>query len=229
MPRHPLVTDVFAPAAHIAKGLRDITQASSNEYYSIKAALNQLKDGLKATTDLSSQLPEVQDAVKKIGEIVKGCSGQIGYDDVVLHLRNSELDKHAKAGMRAIEAPRYAWDNENAEVTKNQTDRLKPDVGETSDQSDREPKAQSERVSLFGQGTDPSIDGKPKDKLTTPQYDVIQALIEAGAKGLNKDELVTKSGRAGARAILTRLCHGDSDWKSVIQFAGKTGGGYRIQ
>jgi hypothetical protein len=64
--------------------------------------------------------------------------------------------------------------------------------------------------------------------LTTPQYNVVSALLQAGERGLNKDELVRKSGHADARAILGRVADLDSDWMAVVQFAGKTAGRYRI-
>ena len=91
------------------------------------------------------------------------------------------------------------------------------------------PVAQSDRVCLFGMNKAPTIDGKPKGNLTDAQYNVIQALIEATTKGLNKDELITQSGHGGAREVLTTLSKKDSDSKSVIQFAGKTGRRYRIK
>lgn len=71
--------------------------------------------------------------------------------------------------------------------------------------------------------------GNMKQKLTVPQYNVIKTLLDAQDAALTKDELVIKSGHSDARAILKRLAKSDSDWKQVIHFAGKTGGGYWIQ
>jgi hypothetical protein len=69
--------------------------------------------------------------------------------------------------------------------------------------------------------------GKEKPPLTVAQYDVVKALIEAGPRGLTKDELELKSGRGGARKTL-RLLLDDPDWSRVVAMAGKTGQRYRI-
>jgi hypothetical protein len=70
--------------------------------------------------------------------------------------------------------------------------------------------------------------GAEQDRLTAPQYDVVKALIEAGERGLSKDELDRNSKHGDARNILKRLAKSNSIWKDVIHFAGKTGGRYRI-
>lgn len=97
------------------------------------------------------------------------------------------------------------------------------------DVSNIQPRLRSKRVCLFRQEARTSIDGKPKKVLTFAQYNVVEALIQAGDEGLTKDTLVDRSGHTGAREILTRLAESDDDWKSVIQFAGVTGGRYRIE
>jgi hypothetical protein len=100
----------------------------------------------------------------------------------------------------------------------------------TTGQRDKSTRGRSEpRVVLRGREEGPIVLGKPKRKLTTPQYNVVQALLDAGDGGLTKDELVSKSGHEDARGILTRLAEKDADWKEVIHFAGQTGGGYRIK
>jgi hypothetical protein len=65
--------------------------------------------------------------------------------------------------------------------------------------------------------------------LTTPQYDVVKALLDGGDAGLSKDELVSKSGHEDARGILKRLADSDPDWNEVIHFAGQPGGRYHIK
>jgi hypothetical protein len=85
------------------------------------------------------------------------------------------------------------------------------------------------RVKLRGRDEGPIVLGTTKRKLTTPQYNVVKALLDAGHAGLTKDELVEKSGHEDARGILTRLSASDDDWKEVIHFAVQTGGGYRIR
>jgi len=64
--------------------------------------------------------------------------------------------------------------------------------------------------------------------LTRPQYGVVKALLEAGERGLSKDELDHKSKHGDARKILKRLAESDADWKAVIHFPGKPGVGCRI-
>jgi len=46
------------------------------------------------------------------------------------------------------------------------------------------------------------------------------ALLQAGDKGLTKDELDVKSNHGDARGILKRLAKTDSDWEFVISFPG---------
>jgi hypothetical protein len=74
----------------------------------------------------------------------------------------------------------------------------------------------------------PVVRGNTKRVLGPAQHNVVMALLEAGQDGLNKDELVHKSGHSDARGILKRLVKSDSDWADVIHFPGRTGGGYRI-
>ena len=82
-------------------------------------------------------------------------------------------------------------------------------------------------VVLHGPGKPVTVLGKQKPRLTRPQHDVVQALLDAGKEGLTKDLLVYNSGHTDAVGILTRLKRKD-DWGQVIQMAGTTGGGYRI-
>jgi hypothetical protein len=82
-------------------------------------------------------------------------------------------------------------------------------------------------VELLGEGRPVRLFGKEKPPLTVAQYDVVKALIEAGPRGLTKDELELKSGRGGARKTL-RLLLDDPDWSRVVAMAGKTGQRYRI-
>jgi len=90
-----------------------------------------------------------------------------------------------------------------------------------------EPDEPQSPVILVGQGEQVIVNGEPKDTLTEAQYNVVQALLEAGSNGLSKDQLVQKSGHGDAVRVLKRLAS-DSDWASVIGLAGKPGGRYRI-
>lgn len=68
-----------------------------------------------------------------------------------------------------------------------------------------------------------------KDPLTDAQYDVVCALVEAGANGLTKDQLDRKSNHGDSRKVLGRLANKkDPDWGTVIRLAGRPGGHYRI-
>lgn len=93
-----------------------------------------------------------------------------------------------------------------------------------------EPVSQSESgsVQLFGEGKNPVVTDRKKKPLTKAQYDVVLALLEAGAAGLTIDNLKLYSGHDDARGILKRLAGKDPDWNSVIAFAGSTGMRYRI-
>jgi hypothetical protein len=84
------------------------------------------------------------------------------------------------------------------------------------------------RVVLRGLGAGPIVGGVEKRSLTLPQYDVVKAVLEAGERGLSKDALDRKSKHGDARKILKRLAESDADWKAVIHFPGRAGGGYRI-
>jgi hypothetical protein len=72
------------------------------------------------------------------------------------------------------------------------------------------------------------VRGKSKDRLTNAQYDVVNTLLDAGKRGLSKDELAQKSRHQDALGVVRRLRRNDPDWASVIQMAGKPGGRYRI-
>ena len=110
---------------------------------------------------------------------------------------------------------------------------LEEPAGPGQDQVSPEPQvtptAKSKRVTLFGPGDAPLIDGKKKSSLTKVQYKVILALIHAGEQGLTKDGLIDKSGHGDGRKVMRRLADKDSAWKNVLVFAGKTGRGYRIK
>ena len=72
------------------------------------------------------------------------------------------------------------------------------------------------------------VKGKEKRGLSEPQMDVLQALYEAGEKGLSKTQLELNSGHSDARGILKRLIKDDPDWAAVIHFPGKAHRGYRL-
>jgi hypothetical protein len=84
-------------------------------------------------------------------------------------------------------------------------------------------------VILAGRSEPPIVRGNHKSRpLTKAQYEVVQSLLSVGDAGLTKDQLAEKSGHGDARKVLKRLADSDPDWKAVIKFPGRTGGGYRI-
>jgi len=83
-------------------------------------------------------------------------------------------------------------------------------------------------IVLNGQGKSVTVNGIQKPALTSAQYDVVQTLLQAGSKGLSKDELPNKSKHGDAVRILGRIAAIDADWKAVVGLAGKPGGRYRI-
>jgi hypothetical protein len=70
--------------------------------------------------------------------------------------------------------------------------------------------------------------GNAKGVLTPAQHNVVQALLDAGPAGLDKKQLVKKSGHGDAVNVLKRLKESDANWGKVIQMAGQAGVGYRI-
>lgn len=90
-------------------------------------------------------------------------------------------------------------------------------------------RSSSGKVMLGNRAEQPIVQGKKKPQLTIAQYDVVTALLAAGERGLSKDQLAKKSKHGGARGVLGRLAESDMDWKDVIEFPRRTGGGYRIR
>jgi hypothetical protein len=85
------------------------------------------------------------------------------------------------------------------------------------------------RVRLRGRSARPAVLNHLKRKLTTAQYDVVEALLAASDDGLSKDELATNSKHDDAVNVLKRLAKSDPDWGTVIRLAGKKGGRFRIK
>lgn len=84
-----------------------------------------------------------------------------------------------------------------------------------------------ESVPRCGMRKNPIVDGVERPPLTEAQYAVVQALLEAGPKGLSGDKLVGKSGRSGAVNVLKGLAR-HAGWEAVILLAGAPGRGYRV-
>jgi hypothetical protein len=116
---------------------------------------------------------------------------------------------------RILEIPLSPWMQELV-------DRLATQLGRSSE------RRQGPTVILGEPHEQPIVRGKLKDRLTIAQYDVVNTVLDAGERGLSKDELVQKSRHEDALGVLRRLRRNDPDWASVIQMAGKPGGRYRI-
>lgn len=91
-----------------------------------------------------------------------------------------------------------------------------------------EPAIEQPSVVLNGYDGPVFLLGVEKPPLTEAQYNVIQCLLEAGENGVNKDELVLKSGHSDARGIISRLAK-DENWNKALSRPGKTGRRYRIR
>jgi hypothetical protein len=97
----------------------------------------------------------------------------------------------------------------------------------TSGKSSRPPHPPAQPVVLLGRRGDPcTVNGKQKPPLTDGQYEVVQALIEAGEQGLKKDSI--QRVRPSALRMLDDL-RADPDWATVIVKPGQTNGRYRIR
>lgn len=92
------------------------------------------------------------------------------------------------------------------------------------------PVAESPCVKLYGENDAPDVNGKQKQPLSKPRYDLVLALIKAGKNGLTKDRLVKESGHSDPVKTMKRLANSDPDWKAVLIFpGGNRQGGYRIR
>lgn len=83
-------------------------------------------------------------------------------------------------------------------------------------------------VVLNGPGCPPAVLGKQKETLRVAQYNVVQALLDAGPAGLTKDELVRRSRHGDAVNIIKRLARSDADWAAVLPLPVTSGKGYRL-
>jgi hypothetical protein len=106
---------------------------------------------------------------------------------------------------------------------------MNPPKDTVDDTDTSKPTASSKHVQLFGPGEQPKVKGKLKPALTVERYNTVQALIQAGDKGLTKDKLDEKSGHTEARKALADMVKKDRDWKAVIVMPGETGKRYRIR
>ena len=82
-------------------------------------------------------------------------------------------------------------------------------------------------VILLGARLGPLVLGRRKERLTSAQFQVVSALIEAGERGLGKANLSRVGG--DAVNVLKRLAKSDPGWGAVIELPGQKGSGYRIR
>ena len=89
---------------------------------------------------------------------------------------------------------------------------------------------QKAAVIIGSRNEPPIVLNEPKPILTTGQYDVVRALLNAGRDGLSKSELGEFSGHpTTALKILRNLKNSDPGWAKVIIFPqARQRGGYRI-
>lgn len=145
--------------------------------------------------------------------------------------RYRHKDPRRNSRQRWVPAPADMWEMEECRVWI--IDDFAADAALVIDMltaraSGEEPEVPKAVIVLDGPGKPITVKGNEKAALTDPQYHVIQALLEAGSPGLNKDQLVKKSGHGDAVRILKRIARIDGDWQEVIGLAGKPGGRYRV-
>ncbi len=83
-------------------------------------------------------------------------------------------------------------------------------------------------VVLRGKGERPLVLGREVSPVTSAQYDVLQALVNAGEDGLSLTELGRDSGHGSARNVLKNLADSFSAWQQVILLPGAPGRRYRL-
>ena len=83
-------------------------------------------------------------------------------------------------------------------------------------------------VVLRGKAAGPLVLGREVSPVTSARYDVLQALVNAGADGLSLAELIRHSGHGSARNVLKNLADSSSAWQQVILLPGAPGRRYRL-
>ena len=83
-------------------------------------------------------------------------------------------------------------------------------------------------VVLRSKGERPLVLSREESPVTSAQYDVLQALVNAGADGLSMTELIRRSGHGSARNVLKNLANSSSAWQQVILMPGAPGRRYRL-
>ena len=83
-------------------------------------------------------------------------------------------------------------------------------------------------VVLRGKGEGPLVLGREVSPVTSARYDVLKALVDAGADGLSLAELIRRSGHGSARNVLKNLAGTSSAWQQVILLPGAPGRRYRL-
>ena len=83
-------------------------------------------------------------------------------------------------------------------------------------------------VVLLGPTERPIVLGRELERVTQPQYEILQALIVAGERGLSLDELKRFSGHHTAEKTLKRLAKKFAEWNQVVLLPGKPHLRYRL-
>ena len=83
-------------------------------------------------------------------------------------------------------------------------------------------------VVLRGKAVGPLVLDREVSPVTSTQYDVLQALVNAGEDGLSLRELIRCSGHGSARNVLKNLADSSSKWQQVVLLAGAPGRRYRL-
>jgi hypothetical protein len=95
-------------------------------------------------------------------------------------------------------------------------------------EADNPPEPNDPPVILSGRRYNPLVMGLLCPLLTDAQFDVVQALLEAGPTGLSMKQLATITGRKAPQTTAKYLKDSGPPWSEVIHLAGKPYGRYRI-
>jgi len=84
-------------------------------------------------------------------------------------------------------------------------------------------------IVLNGEDEQPTVWGIEKPRLTTGQYRVVKALLDAHPNRLSKETLKNRSGAEDPIGMIDRLREKDADWRDVLDKPGQAHGGYGIR
>lgn len=157
------------------------------------------------------------------------------FDDFYLSIDrpfSASIDAIATCGL-LNEYAHLPWHRDTTEVTEPVPGAVTAGSASPNAPAKSEPRAASYEsptgaVRLFGRGEQAEVDGVLLPALSELEYEIVRALLEAGASGLSGPNLNRHSGRGGARNALYELAK-KPGWNDVIALAGRRGCVHRIR